>query len=310
MLLVFGSINVDLTARVAALPRRGETIHGRDLAIGPGGKGANQALAARRAGASVVLVGAVGRDSFATPALALLREGGVDLAHVRAVAATTGAALIHVDAQGDNAITVVAGANAHAAARQVTDALLEQASWLVLQLEVPAAESLELALRARAKGVRVQLNAAPATPLDARWRDALDLLVVNAIEAETLAPSFGAPSEAQAFAAHLARAHGIGVVVTLGGEGALSATQGRLLRVPALAVDVVDTVGAGDAFAGALAAALDRGEPFARALACAGAAGALACTGRGAQAALPTAETIDRNAESLQSAIVTTPLPE
>lgn len=309
MVVVFGSINVDFTARVAALPRRGETITGRDLQVSPGGKGANQALAARRAGADVALAGATGRDAFAETALALLRVDGVDLAHVRAVDAATGVALIHVDAAGDNAITVVPGANALARADQVSDALLARAALLVLQLETPADQSLDVARRAGALGKRVMLNAAPAAPLDAAWREVLDVLVVNAVEAQTLAPSFGAPGEPVAFAAFVSGAYDIDVIVTLGGDGACALSRGIAHRVPALGVDVVDTVGAGDAFAGALAAALDRGETLRRALACASAAGALACTRAGAQAALPRADEIARHAASLDSVIVTERLP-
>lgn len=309
MIVVFGSINVDLAARVTALPRRGETVAGHSLSISPGGKGANQALAARRAGAEVALVGAVGRDTFAGPALALLRQGGVDLSRVAAVDAPTGTALIQVDAAGDNTITVVAGANAHARAEQADDGLLGDASLLVLQLETRAEESLALARRARQSGVRVALNAAPAAPLEPAWLHALDVLVVNEGEAATLAPAFGVPAEAEAFAAEVARRHAIDVVVTRGGEGAFAASQGQAYRVPAWSVAVVDTVGAGDAFAGALAAALDRREALPRALACASVAGALACTGQGAQAALPMLEAIHRHVASIESAIVTATLP-
>lgn len=309
MILVFGSINVDLAARVDALPRRGETIHAHGLAVSPGGKGANQALAARRAGADVALAGAVGGDAFARDALALLEAGGVDLAHVRRHDATTGVALIHVDAAGDNAITVVPGANAFATAEDVPEALLARATTLMLQLEVPAAQSLALARRARAAGARTMLNAAPATPLDAGWLGNLGVLVVNAIEARTLAPAFGVPEPPEAFAASLARRHALDVVVTLGGDGALAAARGALYRVPAQAVQVVDTVGAGDAFAGALAAALDGGAGWPHALACAAVAGALACTRSGAQAALPDRAAIAPLAGPLESRIVQQRLP-
>jgi ribokinase len=149
------------------------------------------------------------------------------------------------------------------------------------------------------------LNAAPATPLDARWQDALDVLVVNETEAAALAPAFDVPAEPTAFAASVARRRGIAVVVTLGAHGAFAVDQGMAYRVPALPVAVVDTVGAGDAFAGAFAAALDRGQPMRRALACAAAAGGLACTGRGAQQALAFAAAIGERADSLESAIAT-----
>src|SRR5436190_3226660 len=140
MIVVFGSINIDLVATVERLPAAGETLRGRSFSMSPGGKGANQALAARRAGASVAMYGAVGRDPFAEPALALLREDGVDLANVRTVAAATGVALIHVDANGENAITVVAGANGHATADQVPDDALGASTIVIMQLETPLAE--------------------------------------------------------------------------------------------------------------------------------------------------------------------------
>src|SRR5690349_5724410 len=124
MIVVFGSINLDLVARVARLPRPGETLAGDGFATHPGGKGANQALAARRAGADVTLAGSVGNDTFASQALRGLAEAGVDLAHVHRTDAPTGVALIHVDAQGQNSITVVAGANAHADPARVPDSLL------------------------------------------------------------------------------------------------------------------------------------------------------------------------------------------
>ena len=139
MVVVFGSINLDLVARVARLPRPGETLAGSSFATSPGGKGANQALAARRAGAVVALFGAVGRDAFAAPALALLDEAGIDLAGVRATDAATGVALIHVDDAGQNAITVVPGANALARAADVPDAVLGPATMLMLQFETPHA---------------------------------------------------------------------------------------------------------------------------------------------------------------------------
>lgn len=304
MIVVFGSVNADLTARVSVLPVRGETVLGRSLAVAPGGKGANQALAARRAGADVAMAGAVGDDSFAEPALALLAADGVDLAHVRRVGGPTGVALIHVDDGGDNTITVIAGANAQATAALVPDALLGASSLLVLQLEVPVAEALALATRAHAAGRRVMLNAAPAAALGPAWLRAIDVLVVNEIEAATLAPAFGAPAEAAAFATTIARRHGLAVVVTRGGQGALAVADGAVYRVPTLAVQAIDTVGAGDAFVGALAAALDRAAPWREALAFAAAAGGLACTGHGAQAALPRADILRQHASTLVPAIV------
>jgi ribokinase len=134
VILVFGSINLDLVARVARLPRPGETLSGESFAALPGGKGANQALAARRAGAAVALAGAVGNDAFAAPALAGLAEAGVDLSAVRRVTGTTGIALVQVDAAGQNCITVIAGANVHADPGAVSDNQLAPVTTLLLQL--------------------------------------------------------------------------------------------------------------------------------------------------------------------------------
>ena len=165
MVVVFGSINLDLVARVARIPAPGETLSGSMFFTTPGGKGANQALAARRAGADVALYGAVGRDHFASAALANLAAAGVRLEGVTQVEAATGIALIHVDDRGENAITVVPGANALARAEHVPDHRLAPGNSLLLQLEVPVPEVEALAMRAHRAGARVVLNAAPAAPL-------------------------------------------------------------------------------------------------------------------------------------------------
>lgn len=308
MVVVFGSINLDLVARVARLPRPGETLAGAGFATSPGGKGANQALAARRAGAVVAMFGAVGDDAFAAPALALLDAAGVDRAGVRATVAATGVALIHVDAAGQNAITVVPGANALARAADVPDAVLGPASMLMLQFETPHAESLALATRARARGARVVLNPAPAASLSPAWLSAIDVLIVNEIEAAEIARPLGLPVSPQEFAATLSARDGLMVVATLGRAGAFAAAAGIGYRLPALAVTARDTVGAGDAFAGALVAALDRGEAVDVALTHATAAGSIACTREGAQAALPSRHETSLAAAQLQSTLVRTPL--
>jgi ribokinase len=304
MIVVFGSINLDLVARVARLPRPGETIAGASFATLPGGKGANQALAARRAGAQVALAGAVGTDVFAPMALAGLVSAGVDLAWVRRVEAPTGVALIHVDAQGENAITVVPGANAHAAAAPIPDASLGSGTTLVMQLEVPLAAVGEAAARARKCGARIMLNAAPAQELPAATLSTLDILVVNEHEAATLAGGLGVPATPEDFATAIHRHFECCAIVTLGADGALALAEDRLLHAAALAVDAVDTTGAGDAFTGALAAALDRGAAWPRALAEGVAAGSLACLRPGAQSALPAAAAISELARSIEPRVV------
>ncbi len=285
MVVVFGSINLDLVARVPRIPAAGETLAGESLAAVPGGKGANQALAARQAGADVAMYGAVGSDGFAAAALANLAAAGVDLAGVATVTGPTGVALINVDAHGENAITVVPGANAQACATAVPDVRLVRGTTLVLQLEVPVAGVVSLAVRAMARGARALLNAAPALPLPAAALAHLDLLIVNQHEAAACAAAWRLPDAPDAFAAAIRERFGVAAVITLGAAGALAVVDGAAVTVQPPPVAVVDTTGAGDAFVGALAAALDRGAGLAAALDAGVAAGAHACTYHGAQRA-------------------------
>ncbi|HSV19754.1 MAG TPA: ribokinase [Casimicrobiaceae bacterium] len=297
MIVVLGSLNVDLVARVDRLPAAGETLRAQDFSMVPGGKGANQALAARRAGADVRFFGCVGRDALAPVALTLLERDGVDLAGVAAVDQPTGTALIAVDAKGENTIVVAMGANGAARATQVPDALLHPSATILLQLEIALPQVASLALRAGARGARVVLNAAPIAALDRPLLEAVDVLVVNRTEGEALAWQTGAATVEDLCRAYARTPRTL--VVTLGAEGALYTAQGNVIARRAPVVDAIDAVGAGDAFTGALAAALDRGAPLDRAI-CEGlAAGALACTQRGAQAALPVHDAIRALADTL-----------
>jgi ribokinase len=294
MVVVFGSINLDLVTRVPRLPSPGETLIGSGFASYPGGKGANQALAAARAGAVVRMYGAVGRDAAATSALALLRAGSIDVAGIRAVDAATGCATILVDDAGENAIVVVPGANERVDPDAVPDAVLGAGTVLLLQHEVPSSANAALVARAARAGTRIVLNAAPARPLNRKLLAMIATLIVNVSEAAALAPLFGWPAEAGAFAAAAAAAiDGLEVVVTRGAAGAISVRGHDRIHVPAPNVEVIDTTGAGDAFVGAFAAALDAGDDRPRALSIAIAAGSLACTMHGAQPALPARDAID-----------------
>ena len=287
MILSFGSINLDLIATVERLPRAGETVVGPGYRALPGGKGANQALAARRAGAEVAFIGCVGRDAFAEPALAELVATGVGLDHVlRDVEAPTGAALICVDGRGENQIAVALGANARLTAAAVPDALLGKDTILLLQREVTPEESWSLARRAAKRGARVILNLAPAGPVPADVLRCVEWLVVNEGEAAELAVEQGIAADGSA-AAKLARAFELGVVLTLGADGIAACRSGKEWRVPALEITPVDTTGAGDAAVGAFAAGLDRGLDPGEALRWASVAGALACLTSGAQSSLP-----------------------
>ena len=298
MLVVFGSINVDLVARVPRLPRRGETLAGSRFAMTPGGKGANQALAAARAGGAVRLFGCVGRDAMAPIALRNLREAGIDVSGVRDVGAPTGVALIHVDDAGENCITIVAGANAKARAAQVPDDAIDAGTTLLMQLEVNVEEVAALAERARSRGARIVLNAAPAQGLPAPLLDAVDFLVVNETEAGVLAGGGGDDPRSRCL--RLA-ARGRVVIVTCGARGAFYAWRGELRGQPAPRIEAVDTVGAGDACTAAIAAALDRGEDVPQAVREGVAAGSLACLREGAQDAAPAREQITRVAATLAS---------
>lgn len=289
MITVFGSVNIDLVIAVPRLPVPGETVIGESYELLPGGKGANQALAAARDGARVSFVGAVGRDRFADAALALLREGGVDLTHLAHVDRPTGCATIAVASSGENLIAVAAGANLSARAADVPDRLLGPETTVLLQLEVPLPEVTRLVERAKARGSRIILNLAPAAPLDAETLRRIDVLIANEGEAAAL------PHDA----ARTAAAFGLTVVVTRGARGASAyRADGSTIDVAALAVDAVDTTGAGDTFAGVLAAALDRGLPLAPALRRASIAAGLACRARGAQPSMPHRAAIDEAADS------------
>jgi ribokinase len=284
VILVFGSINIDVLMPVPHLPVAGETVLGGDYALAPGGKGANQALAARRAGAAVAMAGAVGEDGFAAAALELLQRDGVDLALVRQIGRATGCATVMIGADGENLIAVASGANATVRAADVPDAALGPDTVLVCQMEVPAEETAALIRRARSRGARTVLNLAPALRIPPDLLAEIDLLVANEGEAALLG------GDHDAIAGQLRQA----LVVTGGAAGAtVFLADGGRMTVPALAIDPVDTTGAGDAFVGVLAAALDQGLELGPALHRASAAAGLACLIRGAQPAMPDGEAID-----------------
>jgi len=293
MIVVFGSINIDLVTPVERLPGPGETVLGPGYALHPGGKGANQALAARRAGADVVLIGATGRDRFADAALALLTTEGVDLDYVAQVGEPTGAAFIATDREGANQIIVAAGANAALRPDALRQLELASEDILLLQREVPEDACLEAARAMKRAGGRVILNLAPAEAPSPALLDHLDFLIVNEHEAMILAQALGWPEQdPDAIARRLDHERRIATVATLGGAGVVAWIDGIRHRLPAPDVAVVDTVAAGDSFTGAFAAALAAGKDMAAALRDGLAAGSLACTRRGAQPSIPHAREI------------------
>ncbi len=304
MIVVFGSINVDLVVRVEALPRPGETVLAPSYSAVAGGKGANQAVAAARAGAATRMVGRVGRDGFATLALATMEQAGIDLGAVAPGNEPTGCAMICVDQVGENQIAVASGANRMARADQLDDAWLGPQTPLVLQLEIDLDETWAAVERARENGARVVLNTAPAATVPAATAAACDVLVMNQVEAPMLAAAAGLSADDPVGAARaMAEAWGTATVVTLGAAGARAFETGAAWRIGALDVATVDTTAAGDAFVGVLAAALDRGDDLAAALRRASVAGGLACETAGAQPSLPEAAAIDEALERLAPAV-------
>ncbi len=292
MITVFGSINMDLVATTPRLPKPGETVPGTGFATAAGGKGANQALAARRAGASVRMVGAVGRDEFAAPALDLLDRAGTDLSGVARVDGPTGTALILVGGDGENMIAVVPGANGTISPNQAAAAVSssQPGDILMLQLEVPAA-SVKAALdAAKVRGVRTVLNTAPLIAEAAELAKLADIVIANETEFELLVGREALTSEErEEMLLQMHRDTGQILIITLGAEGVVAAEGGSLHRTKGLKIEPVDTVGAGDTFCGYLAASLDAGLALGEALRRAAVAGSLACLKAGAQPSIPDA---------------------
>jgi ribokinase len=287
-IVVVGSANMDLVGLAERLPEPGETVLGDDFVMTPGGKGANQAIAAVRAGGRCTLLAAIGSDSFGVTINARLTAAGVDTTHLRTSYGVSGVAVIMVDRQGENSILVSPGANRSFVGLTGTEAAaVADGDVLVCQQEIPAGTVIEAARAARSGGTRVVLNAAPARELGAELLDLVDLLVVNEGEARALTGSKG--QDMDALLVRVPR-----VVLTLGGAGAWYADrEGRSERVPPFPVEVHDTTAAGDAFTGALAVAWGEGRDIVDAVRWACAAGA-ACVRRvGAYPSLPTRSEIE-----------------
>ncbi|MEH0981021.1 ribokinase [Micromonospora sp. CPCC 205556] len=286
--VVVGSANMDLVGTGPTLPRPGETVLGSDFVMVPGGKGANQAIAAVRAGASCAFLGALGSDAFGVTLRARITAAGVDTGQLRVVYGASGVALVMVNADGENAILVTPGANASFTGLTEGElAAVREADVLVAQLEIPVETVTTAAVAAREAGTRVILNAAPARPVPAELLAAVDLLVVNETEAQLLTGR--GRDEPQALLELVPRA-----VLTLGGDGAWYGDRdGAATHVPAVGVDVVDSTAAGDAFTAALAVAWGEGRDVLDAVCWAAAAGAACVRRLGASVALPRRAEID-----------------
>lgn len=292
MITVFGSTNLDQIGTVSRLPRPGETVAGGTFSMAAGGKGANQALAARRAGARVRHVSGVGKDAFADLALALLKADGVDLSAMKVVDGATGIAMIFVDAHGENVIAILPGANGQMTPKDADKALKGVSGGVMLvQQEIPQAATERALDLARAQGITAILNTAPFLDSTASIAPKAAILIANETEFALL--SGRGIEELDAAMADWAQKHHQTVIVTLGGDGARAVTaEGQRIAVPALPVKPVDTVGAGDTFCGYLAAGLDAGLDLEAAMRRAAVAASLACLKPGAQPAIPMADEV------------------
>jgi ribokinase len=293
-----GSLNVDLVVRLARMPSLGETVTGHDLERHLGGKGLNQALAAARAGGEVALVGAVGADDGGTWMLEELAQAGIDLTGVSRIDGPSGTALIEVDDSGANRIVVIPGANGWLTSSYTSEQVLRLGSPRIAlaPLEIPPASVLGALTAARQAGMRTILNTAPVPPdgIPEGMFDVTDVAVANEHEATLITGVRVDGIESAYAAARALRELGAGsAIVTLGGDGAAWSTPEAEGHTPAFPVTPIDTVAAGDAFCGVLAASLAAGMTWEHGVLRASAAGALATTVRGAAPSLPSAESID-----------------
>ena len=298
MITVLGSINIDLTFKLARLPQPGETMLTPSCTEAVGGKGANQAVAAARDGGAVRFVGCVGNDAFGERARQALAGDGVDIAGLATATAPTGLASIWVDGDGRNMIAVASGANGHARAAALEPQVLGPGEIVVLQMEVPPVEVEAAIARARTAGATLIMNLAPALPLSRQALSCIDILVVNEHEAAALCAEHGPAGGADASAPEaqlraLADMVRGSVIITLGEAGAIAADDRALWRIGALPVAAVDTTGAGDCFVGVLAAGLARGLPLPDAMRRGVVAASLACTVIGAQPSFPTSDRLE-----------------
>lgn len=302
MILVFGSLNADFFLQVKTFPLPGETVLTPNALIKAGGKGANQAAAAAKAGGLVKMIGAVGTDEVAKVPITALKALGVDCSAIQVSDQATGMAMIMVDEQGENSIVVASGANMTVQADAVTQAVLTTDTILVMQMEVPAEENFKLLRRAKASGMKTVLNVAPAREIPQADLNLVDYLILNEIEADTLYNSLyektflGVEEKAAALSE---KTQGV-CLITLGENGVVGAENGEIFKVPALSVTPVDTTGAGDAFVGIFAAMLDNGMDTRQAVRHAVAGSGLACLKMGAQEALPSLKEIEARVEEIE----------
>jgi ribokinase len=293
-ILVIGSLNADLVVRAPHFPQPGETISGEDLQVIPGGKGANQAVAAARLGASVSMLGRVGDDNFGNFLLDNLKSNHVDSQLVQRDDASTGTAIIVVDSSGQNSIVLSPGANGKVSSTDVNHAPFPAGGLLLLQLEIPTPTVLAAAQRAKENNLRVILNPAPAKELPAELIALADFIIPNESELSLLTDlPVNDISSAETAAQQLIEHGAHNVIVTVGSNGALAVTRDETAHIASFKVEVVDTTAAGDAFIGGFATALLQNKSLEDSVRYGCACGALATTKFGAQPSLPTKEEVE-----------------
>lgn len=295
-IIVVGSLNTDLVVQAPRFPKPGETISGKDLQIIPGGKGANQAVAAARQGMSVAMVGRVGSDSFGPELINNLQQNNVDASHVQIDSGSaTGTAIIVVAEDGQNSIVLSPGGNGKVGSEDLDDVAFSDYKLLLLQLEIPIETVLSAARRAQGSGLGVLLNPAPARPLPDELLSLPDFIVPNESELSLLTNLPVNDVSSATVAARTLLERGIRhVIVTLGARGALIVNQGLTKHIPPFQVEVVDTTAAGDAFIAGFASALLQDKSLEEAVRYGCACGALAATRLGAQPSLPTKDEVER----------------
>lgn len=303
MIIVFGSINMDIFMPVERLPGPGETVVSPFYEMSPGGKGANQALAAARSGAKVAMIGRVGNDGMGARVLNNLRRAGVMTSGIAQSEQDTGCAVIARDAQGENQILVALGANAEVVHDQIPDDILGKRNMVMMQNEILPEQNWKIIERARELGATTMLNLAPAISIPENILKKLDYLIVNQIEARQIAAKMNmiADHHEPQIALALSKMGNLTCIVTMGDRGSFAVTpEGQEIHVPSLKLEnFVDKTGAGDAYCGTLAAALHAGLSLVEAMKRAAVAGSLTCLSKGAQPSFPYLGDIEENLPQL-----------